>query len=90
MSALKLACIVDLTLSKKYICACRSLNYKMSSRLYQGDPRIMIDDTEAGNSKLTIMGVLQEDMGTYTCIATNPAGRDQRNVSVIIQREYLN
>ena len=55
----------------------------------QGDPRIMIDDTEPGNSKLTIMGVLQEDMGSYTCTATNPAGRAQRNVSVIIQREYL-
>ncbi len=49
---------------------------------------MLVDSTELGVSTLTITDLLQGDMATYTCLATNPAGRAQRNVSVVVQRKF--
>ena len=55
----------------------------------QDDPRITVDNTVEGVSKLEIKATLAEDTGTYVCEGNNPAGRFEEKTDLTIQCKLI-
>ena len=58
-------------------------------QLLQNDPRVTIDHTQPGVSRMVIDDVRRSDASVYKCTARSVAGTDSKNGTLTAECKYI-